>query len=109
MMVDKGIDVNELVNSNLMYPEIWQNKPMFSDIKELTIQAYNNSIEDLEHELPEKVFTKKQKRSVCKCLCTFGMSCCFKRRQKNEPSLDVTNQTSEDKNLKQSSMAQSVY
>lgn len=30
LMIEKGMDVKELVNSELFYPQIWQNKSIFS-------------------------------------------------------------------------------
>lgn len=51
------MDVKDLVNSNLFYPKVWERYTIFSDQKELTIVPYNNDLEDLEFDDPDKVFS----------------------------------------------------
>ena len=55
-MIKKGMDVKTLVNSPLMYPEIWLSYSLFSEIETPVSIAYNNDIEDLEHLDPSRIF-----------------------------------------------------
>jgi hypothetical protein len=52
MMVSRGMDVKELVNSELFYVSIWKDVPVFSNVAELTIAPYIGEIEDIEFEDP---------------------------------------------------------
>ena len=56
LMIDKGIDVKELVNSNLFYPPMWTKYTLFSSLQERITVGYNNDIDDMEYEDPDKVF-----------------------------------------------------
>ena len=56
MMMNKGINVCELVESDLFYPQIWTEKTIFSDNQDICIQSYNNDINDLEHDDPIRLF-----------------------------------------------------
>ena len=58
MMVSRGMDVKDLVNSELFYVSIWKDVPVFSNVAELTIAPYNGEIEDIEFEDPTQLFIK---------------------------------------------------
>jgi len=58
-MIKKGMDVKELCNSRLFYPQIWSNYTLFSHIEYPVVVAYNNEIEDLEFEDPSMIFNPK--------------------------------------------------
>ena len=53
MMISRGMDVKELVSSELFYVSVWKDVPIFSDRKEVTISPYNGEIEDMEFENPK--------------------------------------------------------
>lgn len=55
-LIDKGVDAKELVNSNLFYASLWSQYTIFSDQQEIEIRPYNNSLENLEQEEPNKIF-----------------------------------------------------
>ena len=55
-MIQRGMNVNELVTSKIVYPPIWQSYTYFSEIKTPVIIAYNKDIEDLEYEDPQNIF-----------------------------------------------------
>ena len=57
-MINKGMDVKQLVNSQLLYPEILMRHSLFSDIEEALVFAYNGELEDLEHIDLSKIFTE---------------------------------------------------
>lgn len=57
-MVSRGMDVKDLVNSELFYVSIWKDVPVFSNVAELTIAPYNGEIEDIEFEDPNQLFIK---------------------------------------------------
>jgi len=47
LMITRGMDVKQLVNSQLFYPKIWTKLSIFSSTKEPLIVPYNKNIEDL--------------------------------------------------------------
>ena len=55
-MIEVGLDTKELMNSHMFYPEIWEDKTIFSRYKERKIISYNGDIEDLIFEDPYKLF-----------------------------------------------------
>lgn len=58
LMIDNDMDVKELVNSELFYPQIWQNKIIFSKNQETVYAPFNGDLEDLEFESPDCLFSK---------------------------------------------------
>lgn len=50
------MDIKDLVQSSLFYPEIWQNESSFSQVEGPIILPYNGEIDDLEFEDPTKLF-----------------------------------------------------
>lgn len=66
-MINKDMDVKELINSPLFYPEIWTKYTLFSDQQKPTIRPYNNDLADLEYEDPREIFkeeNEKEKENV---------------------------------------------
>ena len=57
LMIEKGMDVKELVNSELFFPQIWQGKSVFSAIQDARIVPYNGDLDDLEFKDPGCVFS----------------------------------------------------
>lgn len=57
LMINRGMDVKDLVNSELFYPEIWTKYSLFSPIEEPVIIPYAGDIEDLEFADPNIVFS----------------------------------------------------
>jgi hypothetical protein len=55
LMIVKGMDVKELVNSDLFYPPIWKKSSIFSEQQKPKIIAYHNDLEDLEYESPQNL------------------------------------------------------
>ena len=56
MMISRGMEVKELINSELFYPSIWKNHLIFSPEKDPVTIPYNNTLTDLEMECPNKMF-----------------------------------------------------
>lgn len=56
LMIAKKMNVNQLLNSNLLYPPIWENLTVFSDKIEKTFCGYNGTIENLLKEDPNILF-----------------------------------------------------
>ena len=56
LMLARGMDVKELVNSQLFYPLIWTKYTLFSPNQESISIPYNGEIEDIEYEDPNKLF-----------------------------------------------------
>ena len=54
-MINRGMDIRELVNSQLFFPLIWQKYTLFATTKDSIILPYNNDIEDLEFEDPNLI------------------------------------------------------
>ena len=52
------MDVIELLNSNILFPRIWKKYTLFSENDQNVVLAYNNALEDLEFEDPNKIFDK---------------------------------------------------
>ena len=62
-MIVKGMDVKELVNSDLFYPPIWKKSSIFSEQQKPKIIAYHNDLEDLEYESPQNLMDNESKWS----------------------------------------------
>lgn len=58
LMISRGMDVKDLVNSELFYPEIWSKYSLFSPIEEAVIIPYPGDIEDLEFADPNIIFAE---------------------------------------------------
>lgn len=58
-MINRGMDVKDLVNSELLYVSIWKDVPVFSSVAALTIAPYNGEIEDIEFNDPGVLFAKQ--------------------------------------------------
>ena len=56
MMINRHLDVKELINSELFYPNIWREGVIFSQVKEPVIIPYNGSLADMEQEDPNFLF-----------------------------------------------------
>ena len=63
------MDIKDLVQSSLFYPELWQNESNFSQVEGPIILPYNGEVEDLEFEDPTKLFENYlQKNKTSKLL-----------------------------------------
>jgi hypothetical protein len=60
MMIGKGMDVKELVNSKLLFPTLWTKYTIFSDVSRIETAIYNGSLEDLELDDPFVLFNKTE-------------------------------------------------
>mmetsp|Transcript_26611 Transcript_26611/g.40609 ORF Transcript_26611/g.40609 Transcript_26611/m.40609 type:complete len:114 (+) Transcript_26611:5144-5485(+) len=56
LMINRGMDVKELVSSQIFFPQVWTNQSLFSPLKEPIIVPYNGDIEDIEFESPQTLF-----------------------------------------------------
>ena len=52
LMISRGMDVKELVNSQLLYPSIWTQYSLYSTNPNPVSIPYNGDVEDLEFEDP---------------------------------------------------------
>ena len=71
LMIQRGIDVKDLVNSQMFYASVWKRHTLFSDDRDPILFPYNNDIEDIEYENPKTLFSSqddKQTNSVFKLL-----------------------------------------
>lgn len=55
-MIERDLDVKDLINSSLFYAPIWTNYSLFSPEQEPVIHPVNCDIEDLEFEDPNIIF-----------------------------------------------------
>ena len=55
-MVRRGMEIKDLVNSQLFYAPLWTRCSLFSTMEEDVILPYNEPIEELEFEDPNLVF-----------------------------------------------------
>lgn len=56
LMICRRMDIKDLVQSSLFYPEIWQNESNFSQVEGPIILPYNGEVDDLEFEDPTRLF-----------------------------------------------------
>ena len=56
-MINRGMDVKELVNSELFYPQIWQNLTLFSPCEDMVIIPHSGELDDLEFQDPNLLFS----------------------------------------------------
>ena len=59
LMIKKGLDVKQLCNSSLLYPQIWTCHSIFSPCPKPIAVAYNYDLEDLQHFDPMRIFDKE--------------------------------------------------
>ena len=59
LMIMRGMDVKDLVNSELFYVSIWKDVPVFSSTAALTIAPYDGEIEDIEFVDPDVLFQEQ--------------------------------------------------
>jgi len=62
MMIERDMDVKELVSSSLFYVPVWYDLSLFSSSDQTVILPYNEDIEELELEDPIKLFDNNQNR-----------------------------------------------
>lgn len=55
-LINRGMDVKDLVNSPLFYAPLWERHSLFSPNKEPVIIPYNDDIEEMEFEDPNIIF-----------------------------------------------------
>ena len=55
-MISKGMNVKELVNSELFYVPTWAHLSLFSSSDETEFVGYNEDLEELEFEDPNELF-----------------------------------------------------
>lgn len=63
LMINKGMDVKELVKSTILYPPLWTHHTVFSPDQNLKIQPYNNELDDIEFEDPRDLFKDNHMRN----------------------------------------------
>jgi hypothetical protein len=56
MMISKGMDVKELVSSELFYATIWNDLSLHSQVSDTVIIPYNGQVEMIEFEDPNVLF-----------------------------------------------------
>mmetsp|Transcript_14473 Transcript_14473/g.22459 ORF Transcript_14473/g.22459 Transcript_14473/m.22459 type:complete len:174 (+) Transcript_14473:4791-5312(+) len=64
LMIKKNLDVKKLVNSDLFYPPLWQNRTIFSKHEAPAIRSYRKSLEDLEFDNPEAIFVEEESTTL---------------------------------------------
>jgi hypothetical protein len=57
-MIDRKIDVKDLVNSKLFFPQVFYDHQIFSDNEKPIIEPYFCELKDLEYENPCQLFQK---------------------------------------------------
>jgi len=56
IMIKKNLDVKQLVDSELLYPPLWEDKTIFTEDGSPIIKAYYKSLEELEVDDPSNIF-----------------------------------------------------
>jgi hypothetical protein len=64
LMINKGMDVKDLVKSQILYPSLWNNHTVFSPDTDVCIQPYNNELDDIEFEDPKDIFKDNHLRNI---------------------------------------------
>ena len=64
LMINKGMDVKELVKSKILYPPLWTHHTVFSPETTITIQPYNNDLDDIDYEDPKDIFKDNSMRNA---------------------------------------------
>ena len=80
-MIMKGMDVKELVRSDLFYPEIWKNYTCYSPIQKTILMPYNDDKDNLEYEDPNQLFVNWEVGDNVKSL-SFKMKKCLTKGRK---------------------------
>ena len=57
-MIKRGMDVKDLVNSQLFFAEIWKRHRVYACNKDPVMAPYNGDLDDLEFEDPKKIFSQ---------------------------------------------------
>mmetsp|Transcript_42439 Transcript_42439/g.65118 ORF Transcript_42439/g.65118 Transcript_42439/m.65118 type:complete len:104 (+) Transcript_42439:2223-2534(+) len=57
-MINRGMDVKELANSQLFYPTIWSKFSTFSSSSETLMVSYDKTVDDLLSESPASLFSE---------------------------------------------------
>jgi hypothetical protein len=60
LMISKGLDVKDLITSDLLFPPVWEKYTLFSEMQQTVVSVYNNELEDLEFEDPFALFNKSK-------------------------------------------------
>jgi hypothetical protein len=60
LMINKRMDVKELVQSTILYPILWNNQTIFSSDEDIKMIPYNNSMDELEFENPYELFSQNK-------------------------------------------------
>jgi len=61
-MIDRGMDVKELVNSPLFFVPVWSQLSLFSSEEKTEFLSYNEDIDELEFEDPHKIFENPEEK-----------------------------------------------
>lgn len=61
-MIDRGMDVKELVNSPLFFVPVWNQLSLFSSEDKTAFLAYNEDVDELEFEDPQRIFDKNYQK-----------------------------------------------
>ena len=56
LLIKRGIDVNQLLSSYVIYPEIWKSLTVYSTVDKITTAPFNGDIEDLNFDSPVHLF-----------------------------------------------------
>jgi len=52
LLISRGIEVNQLLSSYVIYPEIWKSMTVYSTVESVTIAPFEGEIEDLDFDSP---------------------------------------------------------
>ena len=63
MMINKGMDVNDLVNSEIFFPRIWKNLKYFSSNRETQMASFNGQLLELGHMYPSDFFKDERENT----------------------------------------------
>ena len=63
MMINRGMEIKDLVNSELFYASIWTEMSLFSPNENVQLLAYSGEVDELEFEDPNMLFNILQKKN----------------------------------------------
>lgn len=82
-MIERDLDVQDLINSSLFFSPLWTNKSLFAQSQQLTICPVNCDIEDLQFEDPKNMFQELKTENVLEKFCN-RISSCFGMNSDNQ-------------------------
>ena len=91
-MIERGLDVKDLINSPLFYAPLWTNYSLFAEEQEPVLCPANCDIDDLEFKQPDAIFAHLNEESgILNCFGSVFNRCFQDNNDTNSNDLDMLN------------------